>query len=122
MAGATPGPFARHPSSLGPAPAGRRRANRWVWVGAVLGAIAVLALVLSFGLSRDPTVIRSALIGRPAPDFTLRTLDGSRSVRLSDLRGRIVVLNFWASWCADCRVEHPSLAGAWNRYRERGVV
>jgi cytochrome c biogenesis protein CcmG/thiol:disulfide interchange protein DsbE len=122
MAGTSPGPFSRHPSALDPVPARHVRRNRWVVVGAVLGGVALLTLLLSFGLSRDPTVIRSALIGRPAPHFSLRTLDGSRTVRLSDLRGRVVVLNFWASWCADCRVEHPNLAGAWNRYRERGVV
>lgn len=122
MNGASPGSSSRHPSALDPLPARRRRRNRWVVLGAVLGGVALLTLLLSFGLSRDPTVIRSALIGRAAPDFALRTLDGSRTVRLSDLRGQVVVLNFWASWCADCRIEHPNLAGAWQRYRERGVV
>lgn len=91
-------------------------------LAAVLGGVALLTLLLSFGLSRDPTVIRSALIGRRAPDFALRTLDGSGTVRLSDLRGKVVVINFWASWCADCRIEHPNLAGAWQRYRDSGMV
>jgi cytochrome c biogenesis protein CcmG/thiol:disulfide interchange protein DsbE len=112
----------RHPSTLEPASGGRIRRNRWVLLGAILGGVALLTLLLSFGLSRDPTIIRSALVGRPAPNFALRTLDGSRTVRLSDLRGQVVVLNFWASWCADCRIEHPNLAGAWQRYRDRGVV
>lgn len=88
----------------------------------VLGGVILLTLLLSFGLSRDPTVIRSALVDRTAPDFALRTLDGSATVRLADLRGQVVVLNFWASWCADCRIEHPNLAEAWQRYRDRGVV
>jgi cytochrome c biogenesis protein CcmG/thiol:disulfide interchange protein DsbE len=91
-------------------------------VGAVVAGVALLTLLLSFGLSRDPTIIRSALIGRPAPAFDLRTLDGSSRVRLSDLRGEVVVLNFWASWCLDCRIEHADLAAAWQRYRDRGVV
>jgi cytochrome c biogenesis protein CcmG/thiol:disulfide interchange protein DsbE len=43
-------------------------------------------------------------------------------VRLGDLRGRVVVVNFWASWCAECRVEHPALSAAWNRFRDAGVV
>lgn len=113
---------ARHPSGLAPGPAGRRRRSPWVRLGVVLGGVALLTLLLSFGLSRDPSVIRSALIGRPAPDFALRTLDGSRTVRLSDLRGQVVVINFWASWCADCRIEHQDLAEAWRRYRDRGMV
>ncbi|HEY3210040.1 MAG TPA: TlpA disulfide reductase family protein [Actinomycetota bacterium] len=122
MNGTSPGSMARHPSGLDAAPGRRRRRNRWVALGAVLGGVALLTLLLSFGLSRDPTVIRSALIGRPAPDFALRNLDGSGTVRLSDLRGQVVVINFWASWCADCRIEHSNLAGAWQRYRDRGMV
>jgi cytochrome c biogenesis protein CcmG, thiol:disulfide interchange protein DsbE len=122
MHAGSPESSSRHPSALDPLPARRRRRNRFVVLAAVLGAIVLLTLLLSFGLSRDPTIIRSALIGKAAPGFTLRTLDGSRTVRMSDLRGKVVVLNFWASWCADCRVEHPSLAAAWRRYQERGVV
>lgn len=57
----------------------------------------------------------------PAPDFTFTTLDGSQ-VRLSDLKGRVVVLNFWASWCGPCRDEAPALQAVWERYRDRGVV
>ncbi len=112
-----------HPSGFEPAgSARRRRRSRWVVVGAVVAAISVLTSLLAFGLSRDPNLIGSALIGRPAPNFTLRTLDGSGTVRLSSFRGQVIVLNFWASWCADCRVEHPALADAWERYRDQGVV
>jgi cytochrome c biogenesis protein CcmG, thiol:disulfide interchange protein DsbE len=122
MAGPPPGSMARHPSGLDPEPARRRKRSRWALLGAVLGAVGLLTVLLSFGLSRDPTIIRSALIGGLAPDFSLPTLDGSRTVRLSDFHGQVVVLNFWASWCADCRVEHPDLSAAWRRYRDRGVV
>jgi cytochrome c biogenesis protein CcmG/thiol:disulfide interchange protein DsbE len=94
----------------------------WVVAGVVLIAVALLGSLLSFGLSRDPAVLRSPLIGRAAPDFTLQTLDDSRTVRLSDLRGQVVVINFWASWCRDCRVEHPALTAAWQRYRDSGAV
>ncbi len=55
--------------------------------------------------------------GAPAPDFELRTLDG-KVVRLSDLRGRPVVVNFWASWCHPCRKEFPELRRALRTYRD----
>jgi cytochrome c biogenesis protein CcmG/thiol:disulfide interchange protein DsbE len=113
----------RHPSALAPEAAARaRRGRRWGAVAAVGAAVAVAAWLLSFGLSRDPQLIRSPLLGRPAPDFALETLDGGEVVRLSDLRGHVVVLNFWASWCRDCRLEHPHLLAAWERYRDRGVA
>jgi cytochrome c biogenesis protein CcmG, thiol:disulfide interchange protein DsbE len=118
-----PGGTVRHPSTLGRSPGGRRPLRaRLLPLGGVVAGVAVLAGVLGFGLSRAPGIIRSPLVGRPAPDFALTTLDGQRTVRLSDLRGQVVVVNFWASWCRECRVEHPALAGAWDRYRDRGVV
>ena len=101
---------------------GQGRPRRALLLGAVVAAVALAAWLLSTGLQRDPTAIRSPLLGRPAPDFALRTLDGDRTVRLGDLRGRVVVVNFWASWCAECRVEHPALSAAWNRFRDAGVV
>lgn len=58
-----------------------------------------------FGLEPRAQV-NAASVGRPAPDFTLAGLDGG-TVRLSDFRGRPVVLNFWASWCNPCRKEFP---------------
>ncbi|GBC87754.1 Thiol-disulfide oxidoreductase ResA [bacterium HR12] len=58
----------------------------------------------------------------PAPDFTLPLLQGQGSVTLSDLRGRPVLLNFWASWCVACKEEAPVLAAGWRRWRDEGVV
>jgi cytochrome c biogenesis protein CcmG, thiol:disulfide interchange protein DsbE len=58
---------------------------------------------------------------RPAPDFGLRLFDG-RSFRLSEQRGRVVLVNFWASWCPPCHDEAPVLESAWRAYRDRGVV
>jgi cytochrome c biogenesis protein CcmG/thiol:disulfide interchange protein DsbE len=91
-------------------------------VGAVVGAVGLLTALFGFGLSRDPSIMRSPLVGRRAPDFSLPMLDGSSSIRLSGLRGQVVVINFWASWCAACREEHPNLLAAWERYRDQGVV
>jgi len=56
----------------------------------------------------------------PAPDFELKSLDG-RAVKLSDFRGKVVVLNFWATWCAPCRVETPWLIDFYRRYKEQGL-
>ena len=91
-------------------------------LGVVVLVVVLLGSVLAFGLTRDPTARRPVVIGQPAPGFALPTLDGSRTVRLSELRGRVVVLNFWSSWCAECVVEHQALSRAWQRYRDHGVV
>ena len=58
---------------------------------------------------------------KPAPDFELATFDGG-TLRLSDLEGKVVVLNFWASWCPPCRWEMPFFETMWNEYRDRDVV
>lgn len=56
-----------------------------------------------------------------APDFRLRTFDGG-VVALSDFRGKLVVLNFWASWCTPCRQEMPILERVWKEFRDQGLV
>jgi peroxiredoxin len=60
-----------------------------------------------------------AVEGGIAPDFSLQTLDG-RAVKLSDFRGKIVLLNFWATWCAPCRVEMPWLIELYKNYHSQG--
>jgi len=55
-----------------------------------------------------------------APDFQLETLDG-RKVRLSDYKGKVVLLNFWATWCASCAQEMPRLVELYDKYRNRGI-
>jgi peroxiredoxin len=56
-----------------------------------------------------------------APEFALRRLDGDGKLRLSSLRGKVVVINFWAAWCDPCKKEVPLFEAAWARYRSRGV-
>ncbi len=57
-----------------------------------------------------------------APDFTLEELDGTGEISLAELRGKAVVINFWASWCVPCREEAPRLQAAWEKWQDEGVV
>ena len=64
---------------------------------------------------------RPPLVGAPAPEIALKNLQG-QEVKLSDLRGKIVLLNFWATWCKPCTTEMPAMQAAYDRLRERGFV
>jgi cytochrome c biogenesis protein CcmG/thiol:disulfide interchange protein DsbE len=85
-------------------------------------ALVLVTWMLAFGQGRNPDAYRNPLIGRRAPGFTLTSLRGSEPIRLSEFRGKVVVLNFWASWCNECWAEHEALDKAWRRYRHQGVV
>jgi cytochrome c biogenesis protein CcmG/thiol:disulfide interchange protein DsbE len=70
----------------------------------------LLAAALRIGLYRDPSVVPSPLVGRPAPEFSLPSLhDASYPIATGDLRGRPWLLNVWATWCVGCRQEHEVL-------------
>lgn len=73
-------------------------------------AFFALAGVLYFGLFRDPREVPSPLIGKPAPAFTLQALDNpARQFSPADMKGKVWLLNVWASWCPNCKDEHPDL-------------
>ena len=91
-------------------------------LGLAILPILAFAILLATGLGKDPGALPSELIGRRAPMFSLPQLGGGPKLELRELRGHVVVINFWASWCVACREEHPALLAAWGRYRERGAV
>ncbi len=69
----------------------------------------VLVLFLAVGLKRDPHEIPSPLINKAAPDFSLQTLTGTAPFSPQDFKGKVWMLNVWATWCVSCREEHPVL-------------
>jgi peroxiredoxin len=102
-----------------------------VFVGGVVTAILIFCLpkaspetdslpyVSNESLGPSPPI--GPRTGQRAPDFTLRSLSGE-SVSLSDYLGRVVILDFWASWCIPCRTSMPTLHALWREYESRGVV
>ena len=94
------------------------RVARYAAVALILG----LALVLTLAFRRDPHDIKTGTVGKPAPAFTLRSLTDGTTVSLDQYKGKIVVLNFWSSWCIPCKEENPALTDVWERYRGTDVV
>ena len=99
-----------------------KKGNRWTSI-LVWAAVGLLLAVLGYGLFKQ-------VAGRPtgdAPDFTLYLFEGYEyqgqdQVTLSELKGKVVVINFWAEWCVECKREADILEAVWREYQDQGVV
>jgi len=80
--------------------------KRFLWP---LALFIVLVGFLAAGLKRDPSLVPSPLIGKPAPAFDLPRLSGDARFSPKDMSGQVWIFNVWASWCVACREEHPVL-------------
>jgi peroxiredoxin len=86
----------------------------------------VISLLLVFGVTKarhrtDPPDAGRMLKNQMAPDFALASLDGKTTIRLSDYRGKAVLLNFWATWCVPCKIEMPWFVELQNQYGAQGL-
>ncbi len=93
-----------------------------VWIAATRAGQGVIRSEVQNPLISPPADSpAAALVGSRAPEFVLNTLDGQR-VALSDMRGQVVLVNIWATWCPPCRAEMPAIQASYARYRDKGFV
>lgn len=106
-------PITENEASLEPTARSKR-------TGLLVAFAVILALLglLAWGLRK---VQAGPVESGMAPDFTLTSFDG-RTLTLSELRGQVVIINFWASWCPPCREEAAYLEQTWRKYKDKGVI
>lgn len=97
---------------------GDKPARHWLITLPAYGLVTGLLLLLGWGLVK---VNSGQVDNGMAPDFTLTSFEGE-TITLSELRGQVVIINFWASWCPPCREEAAYLEATWRKYKDQGVV
>ena len=97
-----------------------------IWAQIIIWVfLAGLLLIVAMGLSRaqQGTVQPGQVIDNfSLPLYSGYELDGNSATSIEELRGKVIVINFWASWCAECRIEQDALQTTWNRFRDSGVT
>jgi cytochrome c biogenesis protein CcmG/thiol:disulfide interchange protein DsbE len=105
-------------TAIGPNPEPPKPTRKNGGVTIVLAVVLALLGLLAWGLIKSQ---KGPVDSGVAPDFTITGYDG-QTVTLSDLSGKVVIINFWASWCPPCREEAAYLEQTWRKYKDQGVV
>ena len=95
--------------------------RRLMLVTLILGTVWIYLSRVPADVASRVRLLQAPMTGFLAPDFTLTALEGG-DVQLSTLRGKPVILNFWATWCPPCRAEMPELEALWQRYQDDGLL
>ena len=91
------------------------------WLFAAAGALIVAVVLKQYFPSTNPATVQVAAAGKLAPSFSVPSINGSNET-LATYRGKIIVMNLWATWCPPCRSEMPDLEKLYETYRSRGLV
>jgi cytochrome c biogenesis protein CcmG/thiol:disulfide interchange protein DsbE len=95
--------------------------NRLLGPAIALAVIGLLVYVLAKGFGNDPHAVPFMMSGKKATPFKIKRLDTDQEVTLEQFKGQPIVLNFWATWCGPCKMEHPILEYAWKKYENQVV-
>jgi cytochrome c biogenesis protein CcmG/thiol:disulfide interchange protein DsbE len=95
--------------------------KRTIAVAVALSVIGFVVYVMAKGFGTDPHEVPFMLTGKQAPSFTIKRLDNDTIVSLDEFKGRPIVINFWATWCGPCKIEHPVLDWAAKKYGGQAV-
>lgn len=88
----------------------------------VIGFVLLLFLIVISCSNPESTTTNKPVVPKPAQDFTLKDINGNNDIKLSSLKGKAVIINFWATWCYPCREEIPDLEKSYKENKDKGLV